>query len=117
MDDATRRVKDGSSQLADEIEKKTTELIPVRENAKSYQEKLATRDALQKELVDLETQLKEEKEVFQAEKSTLAAYDWLFAFNSKTDLVKSKRQEWERIQIDINGRPNPVAEFERGIMF
>jgi exonuclease SbcC len=101
FDDAARRVKDDSSQLADEIDKKTTELIPIRENAKSYQEKLATRDALQKEVVDLETQLKEEKEVFQAEKSTLAAYDWLFAFNSKTDLVKSKRQERDRIQLDI----------------
>ena len=102
FDDAVRRVKDDSSQLATEIDKKTAELTPVRENAKSYQEKLITRDALQKEVVGLETQLKQKKEALQAEKSTLAAYDWLFAFNSKTDLVTSKRQERERVQTDIS---------------
>ena len=102
FDDAVRRVKDDSSQLADKIEKKTAELTPIRENAKSYQEKLATRDALQKELGGIETQLKQKREALQAEKSTLTAYDWLFAFNSKTDLVTSKRKERERIQLDIN---------------
>jgi DNA repair exonuclease SbcCD ATPase subunit len=102
FDDAGKRVKDDSSQLADEIDKKMADLTPVRENAKSYEEKLATRDALQKEVADLETQLKEKKETLQAEKSSLAAYDWLFAFNSKADLVTSKRQERERIQLDIN---------------
>jgi exonuclease SbcC len=102
FDDAAKHVKDDSSQAANEIDKKTAELTPVRENARSYEEKLATRDALQKEVGDLETQLKEKREVLQTEKSTLAAYDWLFAFNSKTDLATSKRQERERIQIDIN---------------
>ena len=102
FDDAAKHAKDDSSQATNEIDKKTAELTPVRENAKSYQEKLATRDALQKEVGDLETQLKEKKEALQAEKSTLAAYDWLFAFNSKTDLVTSKRQERERVQTDID---------------
>ena len=102
FDDAANHVKDDSSQLAGEIDKKTAELTPVRENSKLYREKLATRDALQKDVADLETQLKEKKEALQAEKSTLAAYDWLFAFNSKTDLVTSKRQERERVQTDID---------------
>jgi len=102
FDDAAKHAKDDSSQATNEIEKKTAELTSIRANAKSYREKLATRDALQKEAGDLETQLKEKREALQAEKSTLAAYDWLFAFNSKTDLVTSKKQERERIQIDIN---------------
>ena len=102
FDDAANHVKDDSSQLVGEIDKKIAELTPVRENSNSYKEKLATRDALQKDVADLETQLKEKNDALQAEKSTLAAYDWLFAFNSKNDLVTSKKQERERIQIDIN---------------
>jgi exonuclease SbcC len=102
FDDAAKHVKDDSSQATDEIDKKAAELTPVRKNAKSYQEKLAARDALRKEVVHLETQLNQQKEALQAEKSTLGAYDWLFAFNSKNELVTSKRQERDRIQLDIN---------------
>jgi DNA repair exonuclease SbcCD ATPase subunit len=102
FDDAGKHVKDDSSQLASEIEKKTAELTPVRDNAKSYEEKLASRASLQKEVADLGTRLKKKKEALHAEKSTLAAYDWLFAFNSKTDLVTSKTQERDRVQLDID---------------
>ena len=102
FDEAARRVKDDVSQLAEDIRSKETELTSVRENAKSYQEKLAQKDALNVEVKNLEQQLSEKTTTLETAKSTLSGYAWRYAFNSKIDLVASRKEERNRARLDID---------------
>jgi exonuclease SbcC len=103
FDEAAKRVKADTVLVEQDIGSKETSLIPVRANAKSFQDKLEFKNGLQADLTNnLEPHLKEKKQQFSVEETVLATYAWLFAFKSKVDLVASMKNEQGRVKNDVD---------------
>jgi exonuclease SbcC len=102
FDNAAKLVKDDTSNLEDEILKQDAELGPIRENAKLYAGTLEQKEVFRNQIGDVERRLDEKTKELDSAKSISDGYNWLFAFNAKTNLIASKTSERNRIRLDID---------------
>lgn len=102
FDDAAKHVKEDHGEVDTEILKKDVELNPIRKNAKLYEETLAQQNTLKKEINDVKERLDAKTIELTSAKSISDSYNWLFAFNSKTNLIESKTNERTRITSDTD---------------
>ena len=112
FDDAVAKAKLGVIAVEKDLEKRQLELESVRRNAQAYEEKLAQKDKLQTEIVELRKSLQEKDAELGAAENLLKGYDWLSAYTSSKGLVDSTEGQRSRIQQDIEAAADLRRQME-----
>jgi exonuclease SbcC len=101
FDDASAKVKEDSSGLKLELEKKELQLRTVLQNKEDYESKLKQKGELEIEAADQQRKLEDQKKKLDEVKTILAKYEWLSSYNSENELVCAMKSQAAQVEENL----------------
>jgi exonuclease SbcC len=113
FDHATDKAKSDTSTVKLDLDKKKVELESVRKNAQTYEQRVSQKNLLQKEIEELDQQLRNSEVRLKETEKTLEVFDWLSRYDSTKGLISSIVEQQSRTQQDVKAIEELRGQFQR----
>lgn len=113
FDQATDKAKADASIVKLDLDKKRVELESVRRNAQTYEQRVSQKALLQKEIEELDQQLRNSEVRLKETEKTLEVFDWLSRYDSTKGLISSIVEQQSRTQQDVKAIEELKGQFQR----
>mgnify|MGYP001056871608 CR=1 FL=1 len=113
FDHAVDKAKSDSSTVRLDLDKKRVELESVRRNAQTYEQRVSQKSLLQKEIDELDQQLRNSEVRLKDTEKTLEVFDWLSRYDSTKGLIGSIVEQQSRTQQDVKAIEELRGQFQR----